>query len=226
MGNNEVRALDDVSLSIKKGEYVSIIGPSGSGKSTMMHLLGCLDTPSKGSVTLDGIDVSKASATSLAKIRNQKLGFVFQSFNLLPKLNVFENVELPLVYAGIKAKIRREKVHEALKAVQLEKRVSHRPTQLSGGQNQRVAIARALVNDPKLILADEPTGALDSKTGEAILELFRSIHEQGNTVALVTHDSKIAAETPRRIELLDGKVVKDHLRSVCSSFSSGRDQVA
>lgn len=209
MGNNDVHALDGISLDISEGEYVSVIGPSGSGKSTLMHLLGCLDNPTSGKVIVDGIDVSKASGSKLSEVRNQKLGFVFQSFNLLPRLNVEENVGLPLIYAGISSKERKRRVHEALDAVGLADRKDHRPSQLSGGQNQRVAIARALVNEPKLILADEPTGALDSKTGEKILELFRNLHQQGNTVALVTHDPKIAAETPRRIQLLDGKIVED-----------------
>ncbi|MEM9399803.1 MAG: ABC transporter ATP-binding protein [Verrucomicrobiota bacterium] len=209
MGENEVHALNDVTLDIEKGEYISIIGPSGSGKSTMMHLLGCLDTPSRGKIIFDGVDVSMASSSRLSEIRNEKLGFVFQSFNLLQKLDVLENVELPLVYAGVSKTERRERALEALHAVQLSDRAKHRPNQLSGGQNQRVAIARALVNKPKLILADEPTGALDSKTGETILELFRELHKQGNTVALVTHDPKIAEEPPRRIELLDGKMIKD-----------------
>lgn len=209
MEQQEVRALDNISLTIQAGEYLSIIGPSGSGKSTLMHLLGCLDNPTAGKIWLDGIDVSAATNTRLSSIRNEKLGFVFQSFNLLPRLNILENTELPLVYSGISAKERRERSLDALSKVGLTDRAHHRPSQLSGGQCQRAAIARALVNRPKLILADEPTGALDSKTGETILQLFRDLHRSGNTVALVTHDPKIAAETPRKIQLLDGKIVND-----------------
>ena len=209
METQEVRALDDVSLDIQEGEYLSIIGPSGSGKSTLMHLLGCLDNPTSGKIILDGIDVSSASNTRLSRLRNEKLGFVFQSFNLLPRLNILENTELPLVYSGIPHSERRPRALEALSAVGLNDRADHRPSQLSGGQCQRAAIARALVNRPKLILADEPTGALDSKTGETILQLFRDLHRQGNTVALVTHDPEIAAETPRKIQLLDGRIIND-----------------
>jgi putative ABC transport system ATP-binding protein len=214
--SQEIRALDGVSLSIESGEYVSIVGPSGSGKSTMMHLLGCLDIPSGGTILLDGIDISRASQTRLARLRNEKIGFVFQSFNLLPKLNVFENVELPMVYAGLSKAERRKRTLAALDAVGLADRSRHRPGQLSGGQMQRVAIARALVNQPKLILADEPTGALDSVTGEAILTLFRQLHQLGQTVALVTHDPDIAAETPRRIELKDGHIRTDTLQEPVS----------
>jgi putative ABC transport system ATP-binding protein len=174
-----------------------------------MHLLGCLDTPTSGTLIIDGVDVSRASATRLARIRNQKIGFVFQSFNLLPKLNVLENVELPLVYAGISGGTRRKKALAALEAVGLADRIKHRPNELSGGQNQRVAIARALVNDPKLLLADEPTGALDSATGEQIMSLFRDLNARGNTVLIVTHDPDIAAETNRRIHIRDGKIHAD-----------------
>jgi putative ABC transport system ATP-binding protein len=209
MGTHEVRALDGITLDIHQGDYASIVGPSGSGKSTLMHLLGCLDTPSSGTLIIDGVDVSRASATQLARIRNQKIGFVFQSFNLLPKLNVLENVELPLVYAGISGGTRRKKALAALEAVGLADRIKHRPNELSGGQNQRVAIARALVNDPKLLLADEPTGALDSATGEQIMSLFRELNARGNTVLIVTHDPDIAAETKRRIHIRDGKIHAD-----------------
>lgn len=212
LGEQEVRALDGVSFDITAGEYISITGPSGSGKSTLMHLLGCLDTPSSGSLVLDGIDISKAGASRLSVMRNLKIGFVFQSFNLLPKMDVLENVELPMVYAGKSQRQRRKKALEAIEAVGLEKRIHNRPSQLSGGQAQRVAIARALVNDPVLVLADEPTGALDSATGEAILEIFRGLYARGQTVVLVTHDPDIADETPRRIELKDGLVVFDHTR--------------
>ena len=206
LGGEEIRALDDVSLDIEAGEFISIIGPSGSGKSTLMHILGCLDKPSRGTMVLDGIAIENASAAQLASVRNAKIGFVFQFFNLLPKLNVLQNVELPMVYSGKNAKQRRDHAMEALKMVGLENRIKHRPMQLSGGQQQRVAIARALVNNPKIIFADEPTGNLDSKTGETILALFQQLSEEGRTVALVTHDDEIAARTPRRIEIHDGKI--------------------
>ncbi|GAB4248445.1 MAG: ABC transporter ATP-binding protein [Candidatus Methylacidiphilales bacterium] len=209
LGQEVVHALDGVSTDIHAGEYVAIVGPSGSGKSTLMHLLGCLDVPTSGTITLDGINVSKASADKLSRIRNQKIGFVFQSFNLLPKMTVQENVELPLVYAGKGSRERRQRALQALEAVGLEHRLRHRPAELSGGQCQRVAIARALVNDPKIILADEPTGALDSATGEAILALFRNLNAQGNTVILVTHDLNVANQTKRRLHILDGKIEKD-----------------
>lgn len=212
LGTQEIRALDGVSLEIHSGEYVAIVGPSGSGKSTLMHLIGCLDVPTRGTLSLDGVEISQASNSRLSRLRGEKIGFVFQSFNLLPKLNVLENVELPLVYAGTSGKIRKERVVKALEAVGLADRLYHRPNQLSGGQAQRVAIARALVNEPKLILADEPTGALDSHTGEAILKMFRDLHAQGHTVILVTHDPKIAVAADRRIEILDGKVVGDFSR--------------
>ncbi len=206
LGGEEIRALDDVSLDIDVGEFISIIGPSGSGKSTLMHILGCLDSPSKGTIKLDGIMIEKATGRELAAIRNQKIGFVFQFFNLLPKLNVLQNVELPMIYSSVPFRERRERAMTALKMVGLENRTKHRPSQLSGGQQQRVAIARALVNNPRIIMADEPTGNLDSHTGEAILELFRVLSSQGRTIALVTHDPEIAAVTPRRIEIRDGKV--------------------
>jgi putative ABC transport system ATP-binding protein len=209
MGDNEVRALDGVSLNIEKGEYASIVGPSGSGKSTLMHLLGCLDVPTSGEIRIGDVTVTKSSSGKLSKIRGRMIGFVFQSFNLLPKLNIFENVELPLIYSGIGKKERKERVHEALAAVGLAERAGHKSNELSGGQNQRVAIARALVNRPQLILADEPTGALDSSTGEMILELFREVNASGHTVVLVTHDPDIAEETPRKIVLKDGKIVQD-----------------
>ena len=208
LGGEEIRALDDVSLDIELGEFISIIGPSGSGKSTLMHILGCLDSPSIGSFTLDGTAIQGASGAQLARIRNQKIGFVFQFFNLLPKLNVLQNVELPLIYSGVSARERRDRAMNALKLVNLENRMKHRPMQLSGGQQQRVAIARALVNDPKIIFADEPTGNLDSVTGEAILSLFEDLSKQQRTIALVTHDPEIASRTPRRIEIRDGKISK------------------
>lgn len=206
LGEEEIRALDDVSLDIESGEFISIIGPSGSGKSTLMHILGCLDTPTAGTVKLDGVMIQDASPRQLAALRNQKIGFVFQFFNLLPKLNVVQNVELPMIYSGVPARERRRRSLAALEAVGLANRCRHRPSQLSGGQQQRVAIARALVNDPRIIFADEPTGNLDSHTGEAILGLFRELSVQGRTIVLVTHDPEIAAVTPRRIEIRDGKV--------------------
>ena len=206
LGGEEIRALDGVSLDIEAGEFISIIGPSGSGKSTLMHILGCLDSPSRGTIKLDGLMIEKATSRQLASIRNQKIGFVFQFFNLLPKLNVLQNVELPMIYAGASAKERRDRAMEALQLVQLENRAKHRPSQLSGGQQQRVAIARALVNSPRIVFADEPTGNLDSHTGEAILNLFRTLTQQGRTIVLVTHDPEIAALTPRRIEIRDGKI--------------------
>lgn len=207
-GGEEIRALDDVSLDLHNGEFISIIGPSGSGKSTLMHILGCLDLPTLGTVTLDGVDISKASQRELARTRNRTIGFVFQSFNLLPKLNVLQNVELPMIYAGMGGRARRERAMAALEQVELVNRVKNRPSQLSGGQQQRVAIARALVNDPKIILADEPTGNLDTHTGELILNLFRRLSQEGRTVILVTHNPEIAAVTPRRIEIRNGRIAE------------------
>jgi len=209
LGGEEIRALDDVSLDIDSGEFVSIIGPSGSGKSTLMHILGCLDSPTKGTIKLDGMMIHDATSAQLARVRNQKIGFVFQFFNLLPKLTVLQNVELPMIYSGAGGRERRERAMAALKMVSLENRSKHRPMQLSGGQQQRVAIARALVNNPRIVFADEPTGNLDSHTGEAILELFRKLSQEGRTIALVTHDPEIAAVTPRRIEIRDGKIARE-----------------
>ena len=206
LGGEEIRALDGVSLDINTGEFISIIGPSGSGKSTLMHILGCLDSPSEGTIQLDGTMIENASPRELAGIRNKKIGFVFQFFNLLPKLNVLQNVELPMIYSGVSTRERQERAMDALKMVDLANRSKHRPSQLSGGQQQRVAIARALVNSPKIIFADEPTGNLDSHTGEAILKLFRTLSSEGRTIILVTHDPEIAAVTPRRIEIRDGKI--------------------
>src|SRR5438105_4259790 len=208
LGDEEIRALDNVTLDIAEGEFISIIGPSGSGKSTLMHILGCLDTPSHGTVRLDGVMIQDASARQLASMRNRKIGFVFQFFNLLPKLNVLQNVELPMIYSGISAKERKQRAMTALEAVDLANRARHRPSQLSGGQQQRAAIARALVNDPRIVFADEPTGNLDSQTGEAILQLFRKLSREGRTIVLVTHDPEIAAVTPRRIEIRDGKIAE------------------
>jgi len=206
LGGEEIRALDDVSLDIEASQFMSIIGPSGSGKSTLMHILGCLDTPTHGTIRLDGTMIHNASPRELAALRNRKIGFVFQFFNLLPKLNVLQNVELPMVYAGVSNRERRERAYHALKMVEMENRAKHRPSQLSGGQQQRTAIARALVNSPRIIFADEPTGNLDSHTGEVILQLFRHLSSEGRTIILVTHDPEIAAVTPRRIEIRDGKV--------------------
>lgn len=209
LGGEEIRALDGVSLDINEGDFCSIIGPSGSGKSTLMHILGCLDSPTSGTLRLDGLEIQNASQRQLAAIRNQKIGFVFQFFNLLPKLNVLQNVELPMIYSGLNGRQRREHAMEALRRVELDNRCKHRPSQLSGGQQQRVAIARALVNNPRIIFADEPTGNLDSHTGELILDMFRKFHGEGRTIILVTHDPEIAAVTPRKIEIRDGKIAKN-----------------
>lgn len=208
LGGEEIRALDDVSLDIDSSEFISIIGPSGSGKSTLMHILGCLDSPTHGTIKLDGVMIEKASRNELARIRNQKIGFVFQFFNLLPKLNVLQNVELPMIYSGVGKRERVARAMKALKLVELENRVKHRPFQLSGGQQQRVAIARALVNDPKIVFADEPTGNLDSHTGAAILQLFKRLSEEGRTIAIVTHDPNIASKTQKQIEIRDGKIAE------------------
>jgi putative ABC transport system ATP-binding protein len=213
VAGEEVRALDGVDLDIAEGDFVAIIGPSGSGKSTLMHLLGCLDTPTEGSIKLEGVELSKAGSNQLADIRNRKIGFVFQSFNLLPRLSVLQNVELPLIYMGSANRSRRESAMRTLEQVGIADRARHAPTQLSGGQSQRAAIARALVNDPKILLADEPTGNLDSHTGEAILELFRDLNRKGRTVVIVTHDPKIAAQANRRIEIRDGRIVDPARRS-------------
>jgi len=208
LGEEEIRALDNVSMDIAEGEFISIIGPSGSGKSTLMHILGCLDTPSGGTIKLDGMMIHDASPRQLAAIRNRKIGFVFQFFNLLPRLNILQNVELPMIYSGVPGRERRRRALAALQAVDLENRAKHRPSQLSGGQQQRAAIARALVNDPRIIYADEPTGNLDSHTGETILALFRKLSLEGRTIVLVTHDPEIASVTPRRIEIRDGRIAE------------------
>ena len=209
VGEEEIRALDGVDLTIEQGEFCAIVGPSGSGKSTLMHLLGCLDTPTSGRVVIDGTDVSRASDGMLAEMRNRKIGFVFQAFNLLAKMNVLENVELPMIYAGVSKKERRKNALEAIERVGLSNRAKNTPLQLSGGQMQRVAIARALVNNPKIVFADEPTGNLDSSTGKNILALFRELSDQGRTIVLVTHDNEIAANAPRRIVMRDGKIVNN-----------------
>jgi len=209
MGAEQVRALNGVDLTIDRGEYVAIMGPSGSGKSTLMNLLGCLDTPSSGSYVLNGTAVEKLSDHELAAIRNKEIGFVFQTFNLLARTDALQNVELPLVYAGMPRRERRERAARALERVGLADRASHQPNELSGGQRQRVAIARALVNEPSILLADEPTGNLDSATSEEIMKLFAALHAQGNTVILVTHEQDIAGQAERRIVLRDGRVMTD-----------------
>lgn len=206
VGDEEVRALDHASMHIKKGEFVSIIGPSGSGKSTLMNIIGCLDIADAGIYLLDIIPIEDYTENELAQIRNRKIGFVFQSFNLIPKLTAEENIELPLIYQGVKREERKVRVKEAIEKVRLEKRAKHLPTELSGGQQQRVAIARALVTNPSLILADEPTGNLDSKTGEEIMDIFRELHRQGNTIVLITHDDEVAKQASRSIHIRDGKV--------------------
>ena len=205
MGGEEVRALDGANLHINQGEFVSIIGPSGSGKSTMMNIMGCLDTADEGTYMLDGIPIEDYTEKELAAIRNKKIGFIFQNFNLIGSMTAEENVELPMIYQKISAKDRRERVHEALERVRLYERRKHRPSQLSGGQQQRVAIARAMASKPSLFLADEPTGNLDSATGIQIMELFHSIHEQGNTIVLITHDEKVASQAQRSIKIYDGR---------------------
>lgn len=209
MGAEQVRALNGVDLEIQRGEYVAIMGPSGSGKSTLMNLLGCLDTPSSGSYVLNGTAVEGLSDHELAAIRNKEIGFVFQTFNLLARTDALQNVELPLVYSGMPRRERRERAAKALDRVGLADRASHQPNELSGGQRQRVAIARALVNEPSILLADEPTGNLDSVTSEEIMRLFAALHDQGNTVILVTHEQDIAAHAERKILLRDGRVVSD-----------------
>ncbi|HOC17885.1 MAG TPA: ABC transporter ATP-binding protein [Vicinamibacterales bacterium] len=213
MGSEQIHALSGVSLAIERGEYVAIMGPSGSGKSTLMNLIGCLDTPSRGSYLLNGKQVSQMNDDELARIRNEEIGFVFQTFNLLPRATALHNVELPLVYAGVPSADRLKRARAALERVELGDRVSHRPNQLSGGQRQRVAIARALVNNPSILLADEPTGNLDSKTGEEIMALFERLHHAGNTIVLVTHEADIAAHAHRVLHIRDGKIEDDVRRA-------------
>ena len=209
MGSEEIHALRGVSIDIERGEYVAIMGPSGSGKSTLMNLIGCLDTPTKGSYTLNGKEVASMNDDELARIRNEEIGFVFQTFNLLPRATALHNVELPLVYAGVPSRERQERARQALEKVELTQRASHRPNELSGGQRQRVAFARALLNDPSILLADEPTGNLDSKTGVEIMAVFERLHGAGNTIVLVTHEADIAAHAHRVIHIRDGQVEKD-----------------
>ena len=209
MGDEEIHALKGVSISIERGEYVAIMGPSGSGKSTLMNLIGCLDTPSKGTYLLNEKEVSLMNDNELARIRNEEIGFVFQTFNLLPRATALHNVELPLVYAGMGKKERLEQAKAAIEKVELTHRMTHKPNELSGGQRQRVAIARALVNNPSILLADEPTGNLDSKTGVEIMALFARLHQGGNTIIVVTHEADIAAYAHRVIAIRDGQVARD-----------------
>ncbi len=209
MADEEVKALGGVNVTVQAGEYVAVVGPSGSGKSTMMNVIGCLDRPSRGTYELSGTDVSKMSENELADTRNQRIGFVFQTFNLLPRLSTYENVELPLIYAGLSGKERKERVERRLGEVGLLERKKHRPPELSGGQRQRVAIARALVTEPAILLADEPTGNLDQKTGQEILALFDVLHRSGQTIVLVTHDPVVAERAKRVIEIRDGAITAD-----------------
>ncbi|HEY6573125.1 MAG TPA: ABC transporter ATP-binding protein [Candidatus Eisenbacteria bacterium] len=219
MGTNEVRALDGVDLQVQKGEYLAIMGPSGSGKSTLMNMIGCLDTPTSGSYKLRGTEIREREDDELARIRNQEIGFIFQTFNLLPRADALHNVELPLIYAGKPAKERRARAKELLDLVGLGDRMHHRPNELSGGQRQRVAIARALVNNPSIVLADEPTGNLDTKTGHEIMTLLEEIHRKGNTVILVTHEEEVAALAHRIVRLRDGLIESDQKRA--TSAGSG-----
>jgi len=209
MGKVEVLALQTINLNVSRGEFLSIMGPSGCGKSTLMHMIGCLDRPTEGHIFLDEVDVDELDDNSLADIRNKKVGFVFQTFNLLPKLNAIENVELPLIYAGLGFDERRKKAADLLEMVGLKERAFHRPTELSGGQSQRVAIARALANGPSILLADEPTGNLDSRTGDEIIRLFKELNDRGITMIIVTHDQDIANQSKRIVRLKDGLVIAD-----------------
>ena len=209
LGETVVKALDNVSLSIYDNDYISIMGPSGSGKSTLMNIIGCLDVPTKGKYKFKNELISEMDDNQLANIRNEKIGFVFQTFNLLPKLNAMQNVEVPLIYSPLGRKERLERAEEALHIVGLQDRMTHKPNELSGGQRQRVAIARALVNKPSIILADEPTGNLDSKSGNEILKFFSKLHKDGNTIIMVTHEESVAKLSKRRIDIFDGKIVRD-----------------
>ncbi|OFV93380.1 MAG: macrolide ABC transporter ATP-binding protein [Acidobacteria bacterium RIFCSPLOWO2_12_FULL_65_11] len=213
MGAEEIHALRGVTIQMERGEYVAIMGPSGSGKSTLMNLIGCLDTPTKGSYLLNGKQVGQMNDNELARIRNEEIGFVFQTFNLLPRATALHNVELPLVYAGVPAKERQERAKAAIDKVELTSRMTHRPNELSGGQRQRVAIARALVNNPSILLADEPTGNLDSKTGAEIMHLFERLHKAGNTIIIVTHEADVASFAYRTVYIRDGQVENDVRRA-------------
>ncbi|WP_274361787.1 ABC transporter ATP-binding protein [Paenibacillus thermotolerans] len=208
MGGETVKALDGVSLTVREGDFTAIIGPSGSGKSTLMNVIGCLDAPTSGEYWLDGQEVSRLSDNKLAEIRNQKIGFIFQGFNLLPKLSALENVELPLIYRGLPSKRRREQAAEALRKVGLEERMHHRPAELSGGQQQRVAIARALAGHPPILLADEPTGALDTKTGAEVMELIKQLNGLGHTIILITHDLSVAGQAAGTVRIQDGTIAE------------------
>ena len=213
-GDNEIRALDGVSLRIDEGEFVAIVGQSGSGKSTCMNIIGCLDVPTRGKYFLNGEDVSKMNEIQLSEIRNKMLGFIFQQYNLIPKLNLMENVELPLIYRGMKAEERHERAMKSLERVGLGERWSKYPSQLSGGQQQRVSIARALAGNPPVILADEPTGALDSGTGREVMNFIKKLNDEGTTIVLITHDNSIAAEAKRRVQIRDGKIIADEILKV------------
>jgi len=214
MGDNEVEALKGININIEENEFVSIMGPSGSGKSTLMNILGCLDTPSSGQYLFDSIDISSRTDDELSEIRNQKIGFIFQTFNLLPKLDALKNVELPLMYSGVDKSLRTDMAKKALARLGLEGRMHHKPNEMSGGQRQRVAIARALVTNPGIILADEPTGNLDTKTGFEIMEIFKELHREGNTIILITHEPEIAEQAHRGIIIRDGLITKDELNRI------------